>query len=212
MSNLFGNFADDPRVQKQALASKYSAARINLLLFIIFSAVNLIMLALGTNTYFLFSATVPYLIVQIAKVYCGMLPPEYYTGELAGMEFADKSFFYISIAVAGLVLGIYLLCWLLSKKNNVRWLIIGLVLVVFDTLLLLLNSGLGSIVDLLFHIWMIVIIGSGIKAYNKLQSLPKEDPVIEGEFRDISDTEYAESEESEAIAPEASTDKEENAE
>ena len=54
MSNLFGNFNDDPRIQRQALASKYSAARSNLLLLVIFSAINLIMMATGTGTYFLF--------------------------------------------------------------------------------------------------------------------------------------------------------------
>ena len=210
MSSLFGNFADDPRIQKQALKSRYSAARMNFLLFIIFSAVNLIMLAIGTNTYFLFSATVPYLIVQLAKVYCGMLPPEYYTGELAGMEVADKSFFYISLGAAALVLVIYLLCWILSKKNNVRWLTIGLVLIIFDTVLLVLNSGLASIIDLIFHIWMIVIIWIGIKAHSKLKSLPKDEPIIEGEFRDISDEGCDVTEDFDAIASEISKDNEEN--
>lgn len=185
MSNLFGNYKDDPKIQKQALAGRYSAARVNLLLFIVFSAVNIVLLAVGANTYFLFSASIPYIIVKTGMFSCGLLPPEYYEGELAEMEFADKSVFAVSIVIAFLVLGMYFLCWVLSRKNNVRWLTIGLVLIVFDTLMLILNSGFGAIVDLLFHIWMIVIIWMGIKAYNDLKKLPKDDPTIEGEFSEL---------------------------
>ena len=120
MSSLFGNFTDDPKIQRQALASRYSAARMNLLLFIIFSAVNTVLLAAGTNLYFLFSASIPYLIVKIAKLYCGLLPAEYYGEEYAEMVFADKSFFAVSIVIAFLVLAIYFICWLFSKKYNQR--------------------------------------------------------------------------------------------
>ena len=61
MSKLFGDFNGDPRIQRQALVSKYSAARSNILLMVIFSAINLLMLATGAGTYFLFSASVPYI-------------------------------------------------------------------------------------------------------------------------------------------------------
>ena len=193
MSNLFGNLSDDPRIQKQALASKCSAARVNLLLFIAFSAINILMPVFGLNSYFLFSASVPYLIVQIGRVYCGMMPPEYYADGYSEMVFADKSFFYISLAIAFLVLGIYAVCWICSKKNHLRWMTISLVLLVFDTLILLLNSGLNSIIDLLFHIWMIVFIWTGINAYHKLKKLPKDDHIIEGEFTEIETEEASES-------------------
>ena len=185
MLNLSSSFNDDPRMQRHALTVRYSAARINLLLFIVFSAINLILLALNTNTYFLFSASIPYLIVQIGRLYCGMFPEEYYTGDFAGMEFADKSFFAVSVVIAFLVLAIYLLCWIFSRKNNVRWLTIALVLVGFDTLMLILNSGITAIVDILFHIWIIVIIAMGISAHNKLKKLSKEEKFIEGEFSEV---------------------------
>lgn len=187
MSSQFSNYKEDPRIQKQLLTNKYSAARLNLLLFIIFSAVNIILLAVGANTYFLFSASIPYIIVKTGMFACGLLPPEYYGESFAEMHFSDKSFFAVSIVIAFLVLGIYLLCWIFSRKNNVRCLSIGLVLVVFDTIMLILNSGLGAIVDLLFHIWIIVIIAMGISAHNKLRRLPKEEEIIEGEFSEVYD-------------------------
>lgn len=200
MSSQFESYKDDPRIQKQMLTNRYSAARLNLLLFIIFSAVNIILLAVGANTYFLFSASIPYIIVKTGMFSCGLLPPEYYGDELAAMEFADKSVFAISIVIAFLVLGMYFLCWFLSRKNNVRWLSIGLVLIVFDTLMLILNSGFGAIVDLLFHIWIIVIIGMGISAHNKLRKLPKEETIIEGEFSEVYDK----------VPAEATSDEDEN--
>ena len=186
MSNLFGNFNDDPRIQRQALASKYSAARSNLLLLVIFSAINLIMMATGAGTYFLFSASVPYLITDLGMFFCGMYPEEAYEG-FEGMYFLDKSFFFIMLAISALILVIYFLCWLFSKNGKVKWLKVALVLFSIDTLVMFAYYGLSisMIVDIIFHVWVIVIMVMGIKAHKQLKEMPEEEVMIEAEYREL---------------------------
>ena len=186
MSNLFGNFNDDPRIQRQAMASKYSAARSNLLLLVIFSAINLIMMATGAGTYFLFSASVPYLITDLGMFFCGMYPEEAYEA-FEGMYFLDKSFFFIMLAISALILVIYLLCWLFSKNGKVKWLKVALVLFSIDTLVMFAYYGLSisMIVDIIFHVWVIVIMVMGIKAHKQLKEMPEEEVMIEAEYREL---------------------------
>lgn len=186
MSNYFGGFNDDPRIQRQAMASKYNAARSNLLLLVIFSAINLIMLATGAGTYFLFSASVPYIITYLGMFFCGMYPKEMYEG-LEGMYFLDKSLFFILLAISALILVIYLLCWLFSKDGKVKWLKLALVLFSIDTLVMFLYYGfaINMIVDIIFHVWVIVIMVMGIKAHKKLNDMPAEEPIIEAEYREL---------------------------
>lgn len=180
MSNLFNGNAVDPRMEKQMLQSRYSAARINLLGMVIFSLFNILMLATNSGTYFLFSASVPYLLTDIGMFFCGRYPDEYYTGEFEGMISADQSLFWAMIVISIIILGVYALCWFLSRNNNVKPLKAALVLFCIDTGILLLNGGLSAIIDLAFHVWVIVILVMGIKAHKKLQELP--DEPIEAEF------------------------------
>lgn len=183
MSKLFANLSEDPRIQKQALINKYSAARVNLLLVVIFSLVNIISLSSGLGSYLLFSATVPYIIVDIAMTFCGMYPEEFYE-EIGNMVFLDKSLFTMSLIIAVCILAIYFLCWLFSKKGRANWLKLALVLFGIDTVVLILSYGLSSLIDLGFHIWIIYILYSGIKAHKQLSNMPKED-FIEGEFTEL---------------------------
>ena len=185
MSNMFNNMGFDPKVQRSMLMSKYNAARMNLLLVVAFTAINLVMLATGSGSYFLFSATVPYIITVIGMMMCGMLPEEFYEG-MEGIFFIDESFFYITLAISVLILALYLLCWIFSKKKSV-WLTIALVLFAIDTVVMFLYYGiaLDMILDIVFHGWVIWILVSGINANKKLKNLPEEPVVIEGEFTEI---------------------------
>ena len=186
MSKLFGDFNGDPRIQRQALVSKYNAARSNILLMVIFSAINLLMLATGAGTYFLFSASVPYIITDIGMFFCGMYPKEMYE-EFEGMYFLDKSLFFILLAISALILVIYFLCWLFSKNGKVRWIKTALVLFSIDTLIMFAYYGidLTMIIDIIFHIWLIVILVMGINAHKKVMEMPKEEDVIEAEYREL---------------------------
>jgi len=73
----------------------------------------------------------------------------------------------------------YLLAWYMSGKNRVGWLIFALVFFGLDTLAMLLINGIDitSIVDILFHIWVIYYLILGISAHYKLKELPPEEEV-----------------------------------
>ncbi len=194
MAKFFSNISFDPRMQRQALQNKYNAARMNLLAVVLFTVINIVSLATGIGGYFLFSASVPYVITMFGLVLCGMMPDEFYQEmEMEGMFFLDESFFYITLAISILILGLYVLCWFFSKKKPV-WLTVALVLFIIDTVVMFLYYGiaLDMILDIAFHAWVIWILVSGIRAHRDLQKMPKEEPIIEAEFTDISNDESAE--------------------
>ena len=85
MANFFRNRNLSKR---QRLEQKYNSARMNLALVVAFTLVNLVLLAVNADTYFLFSAYVPYLITSVGMLICGKYPPEYYE-EIGDMVFFD---------------------------------------------------------------------------------------------------------------------------
>ena len=169
--------------QKQILANTINGSRHNILLVVAFTIINVILLATNSNTYFLFSAYVPYMLMDYGMYFGGMYPAEYY-GEyfVAGMA-QSKGFFLCMIALIIVVLALYVLCWAFSKKNPKGWLIFALVLFGIDTVMLLvmLELSFDLILDYVFHGWVIVSLVKGISAIKKWNSLPEEEEVAEGE-------------------------------
>jgi hypothetical protein len=176
-------------MERHALQTKYNSARINLLLAVVFTVVNMLLLAFGGDVYFLFSITVPYVISTVGMLLCGMLPDDFYADPMFdGMVFLDEGFFYITLAISVLVLAIYVLCWFFAKKKSV-WLKVALVLFILDTIFMISYYGLAldMIFDILFHAYVIWILVSGIMADKKLKAMPAEEPIIEAEFTDVSE-------------------------
>lgn len=191
MSGFFGNFGNDPKIQRAALTSKYNAARLNLLLIVIFTVINLVTLVCGVGGFILFSASIPSFVVHLGMLLCGMYPEEYYKGIDKSLLF-DKSTIALFIAIALLVTALYLICWLFSKKKGAKWLKFALALFSADTMALFLVGSQGNIIfDAVFHIWILLILYSGIKASNAIKALPKEEEMIEAEYEEI----YAEEDE-----------------
>ena len=191
MPKVFGlnNMNLGPGAERQALQTKYNSARVNLLMAVAFTVVNMLLLAFGGNTYFLFSITVPYVIPTVGMLLCGMLPEEIYADpSFDGMVFLDEGFFYITLAISLLILALYVACWFFSKKKSV-WLKVALGLFIVDTLFMIFYYGLAvdMIMDVLFHGYVIYILISGIIADKKLKAMPKEEPIIEAEFTDVSE-------------------------
>lgn len=181
MSKFFKNqqTAVTPR---QALEMKYNAARANLLLVVAFTIINIILVLTGANTYFLFSASVPYYIVFIGSLLCGKLPAEYYEGTgLTEADFFPSSVLTVMVVIAAVILALYVLAWLLSRKNKVGWLIFALVLFALDSVMMFLFSGISvdTIFDVLFHAWVIYYLVVGIRASKRLKLLPVEAPILE---------------------------------
>ena len=131
---------------------RYSSARHNLLLAIVFTAVNIVLFLTGMNLYFLFSIFLPYS----------------FFGEGLGLT-----------VVAVLLLAVYVLAYFLSKEKK-GWLTAALVLFIIDCVcfvglivLCVLDGDIGtvrsSLFDLLFHIWVLISLIGGVKFGKKLE-------------------------------------------
>lgn len=181
MANLFRKKETQQLSQRQMLATKYYSARHNILLVLAFTLVNIILLVTNSNTYFLFSASIPYFIVDLAMLLCGKYPAEYYAGELAGMEILNDTFFIVALVVAAVIMLLYLLSWIFSKKPRVGWMIFALVFFVIDTLgmLYLMDISTDALIDIVFHGWVIVSLTNGIISYFKAKKLPEEEELPE---------------------------------
>ena len=88
------------------------------------------------------------------------------------------TFTAVGLGVSAVALVWYLLCWLLSKKRS-GWLVAALVAFILDTVALVLvclafDMLTDSIMDLVFHAWVVWVLIQGIAAGNKLKKLPAE--------------------------------------
>lgn len=171
------NFKQNQTSLRSYYESKYATSRANLLLTAVFTVINLILLITNSNTYFLFSAFIPYYITSLGMLLCGRYPEEYYTDGLEDIIFINDSFFAVTLTVAVVMVLFYLLAWLLSKKRRGGWLILSLVFFSLDTILMLLLNGIALdwIMDILFHGYVIYFLIIGINAHFKLKKLPLEE-------------------------------------
>ena len=177
MAGLFNKNLQTPqKSQREILASRYFSARHNILAILLFTVINLFLLVVNADVYFLFSAYIPYILVGMSMFLCGMFPEEYYAENAPGMEFLNASFFVVCLIVAVIILLMYLVSWLLTKKPRVGWMIFALVFFAIDTIAMLLmeESLAGSVMDILFHIWALISLTGGVISFIKLKKLPVE--------------------------------------
>ena len=137
-------------------------SRGTILLVLCLTALNLALLLVGSNTYLLFSASVPYYLTIMARGF-----------DLAASGAVNGGYTWTALAFSALVLGLYLLCWLLSKKNT-KWLTVSLTLFAVDTICLALlcrfvfGGFTDSIMDFFMHAWVIYELYVGIRAARNL--------------------------------------------
>lgn len=165
--------------EREMLERNYNQARYNLLAVVIATLINVVLALVSSDTYFLFTATIPYLLVSLSMLFCGFYPPEYYEGELAGLEVIPSGYLIAAVVISAVIIALYALAYFLSSKGRVGWLIFALVFFSIDTLTLLGNFGisLDMIFDYAFHAWIIVILAHGIRNHYRLKALPEEVPV-----------------------------------
>lgn len=163
--------------ERQLLTNRFNIARHNILVVIIFTLINIALALFGDGTYFLFSAFVPYYLVIDGMFSCGKFSDNWYEGGKEEYLFLDESYLVIMLSFAILILAVYFLFWLLSKKQKLGWLIATLVFFSIDTLGMILFWGisLDMIMDVLFHAYIFYFIISGIIAANKLKKLPQDE-------------------------------------
>lgn len=166
---------------KNTLETRYQNARGNLLWIVAFTVINIVLLVADGNSYFLFSAYIPYMMASLGMFLCGMFPQEFYGEEFAGVEFFEPTVFWIFMGIAAVMVALYLISWICSKRNRVGWLVFALTIFAVDTLGMLVLGGFStdSIVDIVFHVWVIISLSLGVYSGYKLKKLPPEEPAPE---------------------------------
>jgi len=151
-------------------AVRFSRARSNLLLVIAFTVVNLILVLANADLFFLFSATVPTIILVIAM-------------DLA-IDFGN-SVLLVGVAIAFACVLVYGASWLFSKKKR-GFILLALIFFIIDTLAFtgivvidMILSGdifnFSFIIQVGFVIWILYYLITGTSAWLKLR---KYDPMV----------------------------------
>lgn len=146
-----------------------NSGRSAVLAVLLFTVINLVLLVLDTDRYFLFSAAVPYYLTLFAIIFDGGV------GTLTAY----------ALVASGLILVLYLGIWLLSKKHP-GWLIVAAVLFVLDTLALaflafaILEDGSSFIFDFVIHALVMWQGIQGAIAAGKLKKLQQAPIMPEG--------------------------------
>lgn len=139
-----------------------SMSRGAILLVLCLTVVNLGLLIAGSNTYLLFAASAPYYLTIMARGF-----------DLAASGAVNGGYTWTALVFSALALGLYLLCWLLSKKNP-KWLTVSLILFTVDTICLALlcrfvfGGFTDSIMDFFMHAWVIYELYVGVRAARNL--------------------------------------------
>ncbi|MGN1248570.1 MAG: hypothetical protein ACI4XW_00705 [Candidatus Spyradocola sp.] len=148
--------------------ARYRDARNNLLLVVVFTAVNLLMPLLGVDRQFLFSASFPTTL--------------YWWGDYAATDLGMPALRIGAMMIALGCVGLYLLCWLMAKKRR-GFMTAALVLFGVDCLSLAgefvifeLNSSM--VFNVLFHLWVLWGLIQGVRAASALKKLEQEQMVF----------------------------------
>ena len=147
----------DPR---DRLRRRYLTARLNLLILIAISIVNIILLLCKSNFYLLFSASIPYYLVVYGMVITGNLTME-------GVNVSEplpNGILFALIAAAIIILGVYFLCFYFGKKKPV-WMIIALAMFILDTVVTVITIPYSSgsyILDLVMHAYILCYLALGV--------------------------------------------------
>ena len=174
---LFSNStsaAAAPAVDKNSPAyavGRYNVARSNLMLAVILTVVNIVLGAVGANVYLLFSIAFPYFMFDITDIVWSI--------------------------PAIVVLGIYVMYWLCSKKKP-GFMIAALVTFIFDCLFLVGYSLLVTVIsegeitiaefllDYATHIWVLVYLIIGTKYAKRYKKAVTENPeIVEGSLFNV---------------------------
>lgn len=151
-----------PVKPKRTPQERYGAARANLLLVVVLTAVNLILLVFQSDVQFLFSASFPSL--------------AYMVGDALAQELGEGLFRAGALLLGLGNIGLYLLCWLCSKKIR-GFMIAALALFVLDCLaflgmLALVEWDMSMLIDAAFHAWVLWALISGVVALAQMRGQP----------------------------------------
>ncbi len=176
---LFKNKNTQNMTEEQKLRTRYNTARTNILLVIILTVINSALLFMGSDTYFVFSAAIPYYMTLMGLLYTGRMPAEWYEGVEGFIPEPDMVLYiYLAIAIAFVVF--YALTLALSKKHGYGWVLAALIVFVGDTFAMFYLNGFAEdmILDIVFHAWVVISLARGVIAAINLKKLPEEEPLL----------------------------------
>lgn len=158
-------FNNDNQSTREDRINRYKSARTDLIVIIALTVFNIVLLLFGSETFMIFSASVPYMAVIIGLLLNGGIDDVYIE---SGLE--------IGITVAFVILAIYFVCWLLSKKNY-KWLTVATVLFCIDTLATIImysDAFIDGIIDIIIHILAVYFLITGVINGKKAKNMPEE--------------------------------------
>lgn len=171
------------------LTRRAQSARMDIIVVVLFTVVNIALMLFGSLTYFLFSVSLPYYFCYFMSLYTGRMPKEIYGSEWDGFQFLPDGLFWLAVVVSVVVLAMYAVCFFASqnkKKNedgsvtvsySMGWLIAALALFTIDTLIyiimmaVLIGFQMSMLIDLAIHIYVIVTLVMGVISAYKLKKL-----------------------------------------
>lgn len=159
-----GRMQTPPKGTRAAYETTYMRSRSNLLLVVAFTLINVVFALLGQDSYFLFSATVPYFAALVGR---------------AGFEeYGSSAFLIIAGAIALVMVGVYFLFWCMTKRHR-EWMDAATVCFGLDCvgMILLFGFDISLIIDYAFHVYVMYYLVTGSITAHKLAKLPPEDPI-----------------------------------
>ncbi len=117
--------------EEQTASLVYNSSRAALLTYILVTVTNFLSLVTDGTYYNNFSSVLPYAVADYAMYMCGMYPPESYGAYI--FPFWDRAFFTLAVVISLVIIGVYVLCLIMSRKRRYGWLIPVILLIILDT-------------------------------------------------------------------------------
>ncbi|MFA5561539.1 MAG: hypothetical protein WDA00_02730 [Eubacteriales bacterium] len=139
---------------RQKLLTQARTARLNILVMMVFTVLNLVLYIARTDSFFLFSAYVPYLVLVFCDAH----------GVLA-----------IGIVLGLLLTLLYLPPFLLSGKKAYWFYVVGAAFALDTLVMLYVEIVLGEtfpLLNLVFHLWVMYYCVAGVRAARTLSRMP----------------------------------------
>lgn len=149
----------------ERLKKRVNTAKTTIILVAVLTIANTVLIAINADMVFTFSAYIPQFVTFLFA-------------DLAA-DLQDKTDLYIGVAIAILMALIYVALWFGAKKKD-SFIAVALVLFGIDTAFMLyfdviVYFDISSVIDILFHGWVVFDLIMGIHAYSKLKKMPAEE-------------------------------------
>lgn len=154
------------KIEKRKLNSWYKAARNSILLVIVFTLFDTSFLLGKTPADFFFSSSLPFYVSFYVKDSEAL---DKYFKNIEFLSTTESRMMFAVWVVFVVVICLYFLAWIYSKKEGYKWLVFAFCFYLFDTIAVLCNSGITII--FWCHVIVLVLLARGIYAGIKLKKI-----------------------------------------